>query len=316
MATFLSLGMFFLLSLPQPVLAYRIESLSTVEVKNDFAIGPGKTELFLAPGQTITKELLITNRLGKEMTFKIEIEDFRGSRSPEVAIDLRGAERGPYSLRDYLKPEVREFTLKQGERMVLPIVVALPTDAQPGGLYGAVIVRAEPLASAVVEEAGKAASQVRLVSRLASLFLVRVKGEVKEDTFLKEFAVAKKYYEKSPINFSVLVENNGTVHVNPYGLITITNFLGRTIGEVEIQPFFVLPDSVKLRTVNWERGFLLGRYQAKLALNRGYQDIIDERVVTFWVIPWKILLAALLVIGLLAWFIIWLARNFEFRRKS
>jgi len=298
------------------VLAYQIEDLTDVPVANDFVLGVGKIELWLDPGEKYTRELYITNRIGETMDFKVEIEDFKGSRDPKEAVILLGEEKGPYSLKDYLTPEITEFTLSHGQRMILPVEISIPPDAEPGGLYGSILVSAHPILTPAEVEELKAKGQIKLVSRLSSLFFIRVKGEAKEDGLLKDFKIEKKYYEKGPIPFQILFENNGNVHLAPYGVIEIYNILGKKVDEIELDTWFALPDSLRLREVKWERGLLFGKYTALTSINRGYQDIIDQKAVEFWVIPWKIILAGILAIGLIVWFLIWIAGHFEIRKKS
>lgn len=297
-------------------LAYKIEDLSNVPVANDFVLGGGKIELWMDAGDESTKELMITNRLGRTMDFKIDIEDFKGSRNIEETIVLLGEEKGPYSLRDYLKPEITEFTLNHGQRMILPVKISIPQNAEPGGLYGSVLVTTNPPKTEMEVEKEKAKGGVRLISRLSSLFFIRVKGEVKEEGMLKDFQLEKKYYEKGPIPFQILFENNGNVHLTPYGLIEIRNLLGKKVGEIQLDPWFSLPDSLRLREAKWDREFLFGRYTALASINRGYQDIIDQKSIEFWVLPWKIILAGLVVLVLVIWLFYWIATHFEIRRKS
>ena len=303
----------------QAVFAYEIQDLTNMEEKGDFVLGPGKIELWLTPGEKADKELYITNRLGKTMDFKVHIEDFKGSRDPEQTTLLLGEEKGPYSLRDYLKPEITEFTLKHGERMILPVEISIPEDAEPGGLYGTILISNNPPKSELETEKDTAKGQMRLISQIGTLVFVRVKGDVVEDGFLKEVKtgkIEKKFYEKGPVSFAMLFENNGNVHLNPYGMVEIFNVLGKKVDEVEIKPFFAMPDSLRLAEVKWDKGMLFGRYTALVSINRGYQDIIDQKSVNFWVIPWKIVLAALFGLFLIIWFFRWLIGRFELRRKK
>lgn len=308
--------MFFLSS--TVVQAYVIQDFPGMTIENDFALGPGKTELFLNPGDTVTKELYITNRLGREVEFVIDIEDFTGSRDPKETVVLLGDKRGPYSLRDYLKPELKNFTLKQGQRMIMPVIISIPADAEPGGLYGSVLISAQPAKSASQTEAGKAVGGAKIVTRLGTLFFVRVSGDVKEEGILKKFSAKldKYFFEKGPIPFEVLFENNGNVHLSPYGTIEIKNLLGREVGQLNIDPWFAMPDSLRAREVKWERGFLFGKYTALLKVNRGYGNIVDEMATTFWVIPWKILVLVFAVLFLLVWGMKWLFSNIEIKRKK
>lgn len=316
------IGIFIFFNIPS-VLGYYIENLPATPVMNDIVLGPGKTELWLDPGAKTTKELMITNRTGKTKKFKIEIEDFTGSRDPSVPLILLGEERGPYSLKDFLKLEINEFVLEHGQRMVLPVEILIPEDAEPGGRYGSVLIRTVPMLTEEEIEKEKAKGQIALVNRLGTLFYIRIKGDIKEEGFLKDFKLKdnKKFYEKPLISFQFYFENNGNVHLTPYGIIEIKNFLGKKIDEIELQPGFVLPDSLRLREVKWEKRFLLGRYTAFAFINRGYkdiktrEDIIDQKYLIFWIIPWKIIIGGIIVLFLIIWGFYWITTNFEFRRK-
>ena len=309
-------GLGFFVVQKSQVFAYQIQKLTGTEIKNDFVLGPGKVELFMKPGERVKKEIYVTNRSGKDMTFKVEIEDFRGSRDLDEVTVLLGDEKGPYSLKDYIHPEILNFSLKHGERMILPVEVAIPNNAEPGGLYGSVIITdTTNITKEQKTEKERVKSQTTLISRLSALFFVRVAGDVAEDGSLKSFKTDKNFYEQSPINFEIQYENNGSIHENAYGLIEINNFLGKKVEEIRVDPFFAMPDSIRKRSVEFNRKWLIGRYSATLKLNRGYQDIIDEKTVTFWVIPWKLILLLILVIAFIIWLMKKISSKFEIRKK-
>lgn len=300
------------------VLAYTIEDLGDIEVEGDFTVGPGKSEIYLDPGETTVRNLLITNRLGKEAKFLLITEDFRGDPTGRASVILLGEEKGPYTLKDYLKPEVTEFILKHGERITLPVEIYIPEDAEPGGRYGAVLVsQTSELSDA--ETAEGAGGQVKITARIGALFFVRVKGDVEESGFLEGFQIRgpkKIFYEKGPFIFDVLFRNNGNVHLNPYGVIEIKNLAGRTIEIIEMKPWFAMPDSLRFKEVKFEKINLFGRYTATVKVNRGYSDIIDEKTVVFWVLPWKFIAMGLGVIVLIVLFFWWFSRTFEIKKKK
>lgn len=311
-AIYLGIGFF------SPIFAFEVQKLPNISVADDFTLGPGKIEIFLNPGEKITRTLSITNRLGKAMKFNVGIEDFEGSLTGETAMVLLGGNKGPYSLKNYLKPELTEFTLAHGEKMLLPVEISIPQGIEPGGLYGSVLISSSPLDKRLEEEKEKAKGQVQLIGRIGCLFFVRINGEVDEKGFLEKFDTSnsKKFYQEGPISFSISYRNEGNVHLNPYGLIEIKNLLGKKIGEIEIDPYFAMPKSLRYREVKWERGLGLGIYTATLSLNRGYQDIIDTTKISFWILPWKIILlvfVGFLVLFLLIW---WIAAHFEIRPKN
>ncbi len=296
--------------------AYRLESLPFDDVVGDFVMSPGKVELEIAPGESKTVEISVANRIGKEQTFSIEIEDIRSSNDPKRSVELLGSQTGPYTIKDYIKIPDLEFPLDHAKRAIIPVTISVPPDAEPGGLYGSVLVKT------VTKEANNGSDPRTLpssaiVSRIGSLFFVSIPGAVERGGILQDFSTRNKqtFFNQGPVNFDVVYENQGSVHLNPYGEIRITNLLGEEVGFVELQPWFVLPGSVRLREISWDREVLFGRYQAEVQLNRGYENIIDTAVVSFWVIPWTFVAGGLLSIFLLYFLIRGFFRTFEFKRK-
>jgi hypothetical protein len=310
--------LFFAINL-SPIFAYTIENLQ-LQKEGDFILAPGKIELLVKPGDKYTREFSITNRIGRTMNFNIELEDFRGSDNPEETVVLLGKEKGHYSLKDYIQPEITNFTLNHGQRIFLSIKISIPQDAEPGGLYGSALITTNPPEPQGETEKGKAKGQLKMVSRLGCLLFVRVEGDAKEEGSLKNFRTDKKFYEsaskKNPISFQLFFENKGNVHLNPYGIIEIKNLLGKKVGEIEMEPFFAMPDSIRKREVKWDREWLFGQYTAFAGLNRGYQNIVDQKSLSFWVIPWKLILAGLVILFLTIWFFKWVFGHFEFKRKQ
>jgi hypothetical protein len=298
------------------VSAYTIENLN-IQNQGDIVVGPGKTEVLMSPGDTYTKEMLITNRSGLEKIIDISVEDFQGTNDPNETLQFLGDKKGPYSLKDFVKPEITHINLKNGQRLRLPVVISIPASAAPGGLYGAAMVSASNIeeADASVQD-NSAASKVRVITRIASLFFVRIKGDVFNEGSLKDFRTEKTFYESGPVNFQILSENKGSVYLSPYGTIEIKNILGQKIDERQVDPWFVLPGSTRERIIKWNSDFLFGRYTAKLTMNRGYNDIIDEKTLAFWVIPWKIISIILIGLILIIWFFVWILSHIQWKKDK
>ncbi len=315
----LLLSFVFLLVGAFPIQAAAIEiTNSTVEINDDFVVGPAKTEVFLKPGEKVTKSLSVLNRTDREQLFTVEVEDFTGSKDPNQVVVLLGNDRGPYSLRDYIEPEVNSFKLKSGQRAVMDVVISLPQDAEPGGHYGSVLVSSEPSRS---ENENEFDNTTKTVSRIGVLYFVRIAGKVKEDARLVDFRLEgeKSFYEKGPFNFEVLFENSSSVHLTPSGTIKVKNMIGRTVKELKVDPFFSLPDSLRAAKIAWDGGFAFGRYTAEVNLARGYQespDQTDTMSVSFWVLPWKIVVGLIIVIVIAFFILRKLLRSFEIKRKK
>jgi hypothetical protein len=285
-------------------------------VVGDFVVGPGKIDLTLNPGESKVVLMNVTNRTGEKRKFNLTFEDAAGSRNLEQSIVLLGEDRGPYSIKDYLSVPSKTFILEHNMSARIPVTIRVPRDAEPGGLYGSVLVDTVAIEAKSGDTAGTE-PQSAIVARIGTLFFVTVPGDIARDGALQDFSTIpdKTFYQSSPVRFGILFENLGTMHLAPYGEMRITNLFDEEVGYLELEPWFVLPDSLRLREVSWDREMLFGRYTATVYINRGYDDIVDEMSVTFWVLPWKPVLG--IFAGLFLIFFIFRAffRNFEFKRK-
>jgi hypothetical protein len=290
-----------------------IENLPDKTVYNDFVVGPGKFELNMNPGETRTTEITVSNRLGKNKTFQLEVEDFEGSRDPAQTVVLLDSARGPYSLKDYVQVPFKTFTIGNAERVRIPIIVHIPTDAAPGGLYGSVVISTVTSPTDQTLADGSSAGTSPIITRIGTLYFVRVAGDVKEDGKLTDFSLKDNahFIASGPLDFQMLYEDNGTIHENPYGTISVTNMFGSEVAHMDVEPWFALPNSLRLREVVWDAPFLIGRYVAKAEINRGYGNIIDTKEVTFWVIPWRVILIVFIGLVIIIIAFRWIASKFS-----
>lgn len=297
---------------------YRLKRISGGNKQvGDFVVGPGRIEVELNPGETKVVEINVTNRISDNRTFKLVTEDVAGSEDKDTALVLLGEERGPYSLLDYVSYPNDQFTLNLGDQAYIPVTISVPADAEPGGYYGSVLVQTVRTKDLEAIE-GDAAPRSPVIARIGTLLFIKVKGDENYEGGLSDFSTIddKLWYESGPVNFGVLYENTGNQHVNPYGELRITNIFGEEVGFVEIEPWFVLPKSLRLREITWDREYLLGMYRVELNLNRGYEDVVDTEVIRFWVLPWKFLVAVFGGLFVLIFLIRLFFRTFEFKRKS
>jgi hypothetical protein len=293
---------------------YTSERISgNIEV-GDFVVGPGRTEISVAPGETVIQEISVTNRISSDRTFTLVVDDIMGTADGSSAVVLADGERGPYSIRDYISFPESTFRLELGERARIPITITIPPDAEPGGHYGSIFVTTERVA----DDSGSSVPRSPIIARIGSLFFITIKGESEIGGETKSITTINDdwWYESGPVKFGILYENTGSLHLNPYGEISINNMLGDEVGFVELEPWFVLPKSLRNREVVWDREFLFGRYTATAKVNRGYEDIVDEVSVTFWVLPWKIVGGTFLIIFIIVFGIRAFFRNFQFTRKT
>jgi hypothetical protein len=296
---------------------YPRENLPGKEVYSDFVVGPGKFALEIAPGESKTVEMVVSNRMGEKKRFSFETEDMTGSSDPSQAVVLLGDAQGPYTLKDYIKIPYTQFDLEHGQRARIPVTVSLPPDAEPGGRYGSLVVSIVSNPVSINETSGAKPGSA-IISRIGTLFFVTTPGAIEQDGELTSFETvgAKKFFSTGPIPFGIVMENKGSVHLTPYGEVRLYNMSGNEVGFIELDPWFAMPKSLRLREVSWDRDFLLGRYTAVAKINRGYDNIVDEKSFTFWVVPYDLLIGVF--VGLFTFFLIlyFILTRFEFKRKE
>ena len=290
------------LMLPSAVGAYEFGTFAT-EPNGDFIVGPAKTEIVVAPGETKTHKITVKSRIDGDQNFRVYVRDFVGSSNPSEVISFVDENSGinPYFLSDYLSVEINAFTLGLGESLSFDVTISVPEDAEPGGRYGAVLVSALPDASQP-DGAG-----VSFFTEIGSLLLVRVDGDLDEFGYIEDFTVngkKKGIFFQRPLKFETFFRNAGNVHLIPYGQIVVSNTAGREVSAIPIDAHFSLPDSVRLRSFDWpaedEKIFLIGRYTAELQMYPGYRDVPEVVSITFWYIPIWFVLAFIAFVFLLS----------------
>lgn len=279
-----------------PASAFETKMISGAENLGDFAVNATKIELKMNAGDKKDEQIIVTNRMGKESKFKIEVEDFAASNVPGEVIKLYGKESGPYSLKNYVKPEVSEFTLKAGEQATVNVAVELPADAPAGGLYGSVLVSNVPTAEE--KDSQKVAGQLGLASRIGVLFFVRINGPVQEKGSLLSFSTDSVFYSKEgEVKFNYSYRNEGNVYLSPKGKIDVVNMFGSEVESINVDPFYVLPKSERAMDSVWPGNkFMFGRYTAKIAIDSGYNSSLDTKEVSFWVLPVPVIVIIVLAI--------------------
>ncbi len=282
-STYLTLFVFVFIVACSPVsgLALEVVGNPNTPVEGRFVVGPTKIELNVSPGETGQAIIEIENRTGRTGIYDFSFEDFVGGEEGGSNVVLLGGEAGVFSLRDYISVEESSVVLKHGDRIRVPVSVSIPTGAIPGGKFASFLVSSRLESDLSLNLEGQ--SGAKILGRVGVLFFVTVPGDVKEDGSLQSFRVAKdsKILKGGEAVFQIGFENTGTVHLNPYGVITIRNIVGQVVSRRIVDPWFVLPNSFRTRdiTVSTEKYF--GWYKATLELNRGYDDVVDTGEVNF-----------------------------------
>lgn len=317
---FFAILTFILLTPASTVFAARVEKQNDVPIRNDFPTGPTSFDVEVNPGEVVTKQIQVDNRMGKEQKFEIAVEDFQGSAvDPSQTVLLQAEKEGKYGAKEWIKPEISHFSTQHGERQYLNVTVTVPGNAEPGDHYASVLVSAPPQQNP--ENNDK--PNVVITSRVGVLFFVRVKGEIKKEGKLQSFGVQKRFFEKPPVSFNAVYKNTGTTLLRMEGGVDINNMFGKQVGYIDIKTdrkpgeenaysFNILRDSVRGLQMQWVANkFYFGLYKAKLKLKHQYTDEIETKTVSFWILPWKVVAGILVGIILLFATIRYIRRNVQ-----
>ncbi len=199
-----------------------------------------------------------------------------------------------------------EVTIKAEQTLELPFLIKVPEGAAPGGHYAALMISTKP---AKPSENG----QVQTSQVISALVFLRVTGDITEQAAIRSFRTADYFLSKPETTFEVRIENKGNVHMQPQGEIKIYNMWGSERGTIPINQQTmlgnVLPESVRKFAFEWSSEWSIsdiGRYTAKVTLAYGKEERqFLSSDTAFWIIPWKILLTLVLVIGGLLSVVTW-----------
>lgn len=293
---------------------------------NAVTIIPPNLEFSVQPGETITTKVKLFNESADTLTQYSSVANF-------VAKDETGTpefvtETDVSDLASWMTVEPGPFNLSSGDRLEIPVTIAVPADAEPGGHYAAVFF------SGQAPDAAAQQGQIGIAAKVGSLILVRVAGDISERATIAEFGSdgGETVYNRLPVDFVLRMQNQGNVHVRPTGTITIRNIIGGTTRELVVNPTLgaVLPASTRRFDMTWERtavdektsffkefanewnNFAFGPYTANLVVTYGIaNDKTATATYSFWVLPWRVLLTSVILIILVIWGISWLVGRYN-----
>jgi hypothetical protein len=269
-------------------------------------ISPPVIQLNADPGQTITTQIRVRNVTGGLLIAKGKTDDFGAGTSesgePKLLLDETGATR--FSLK-YWVSGVPDLQLAPQELKTATVTISVPKNAEPGGHFGVVRFTGVPPS---LKETG-----VALSASVGSLILLKVSGAITEKVSLVEFAAGipgtsktqflkKTFFEHGPVGFLVRVKNEGSVHEKAQGSIIVSDTIGKKVMSVAVNSNGgnVLPDSIRRFEQTLGTKQLFGHYTAKLVLTYASGQKLVATT-SFWVIPWKLLLLALIGLIVLVW---------------
>lgn len=258
------------------------------------AINTTRIEITASPGEKVSSSFTFWNGTDEFLPIHLEAMDV-APQDEEGHVTVGGKIPEGNSLKEWLHPELNDFAVAPKQEFQLKFTVDVPTTADPGTHYGALLVATAPVA-------GGAGAAIQ--TKIGPIILVKVLGSVIEKLTLESFTTPR-FRESPPIVLEVRFKNEGTVHEAPTGDIEVRNMFGALVATGTLPQLNVLPGAILKLDASVGEGLWLGRYTIFLRVRYGGDDDeLDAQIIT-WVVPWRTQgWKVLLMLGLLTWVIV------------
>ncbi|MEI8361026.1 MAG: hypothetical protein WCG01_02775 [bacterium] len=267
------------------------------------SISPPLYKVNLNPGEAWGSVVKVINNNPYEMMVYAQVLDFKSGEQGGVEfiknnLSDQATSTDKFALSQWVNITSEPVRIPAFGSQDVQFTIATPANASPGGHYAAIMVGTEP-----PDNTG-GGSNIKVSSKLASLILARVSGDVIEKGDIKEFSVGKSVSADLKADFNVIFENSGNTHLQPKGEISITNIFGQKRATIMVnnQADYgnVLPNSVKRWQFNWQGDsslFDAGLMKADLLMTYG-GDTKESlvRTIYFWTFSMK---PTLIVLGVI-----------------
>lgn len=292
----------------------------------NLTLSPTFINLATDPGKAVSSQLRVTNNNAFTENLKFEVAKYQvgsgGERLNIVPLES-GDEFGKW-----VKFQDDEFEISSNQTRTLKFTISPPSDAALGYYYAFIIRR-------VTEQQGGATTSVTGAPAFTTVLEVR-SPNAKKELQLVSFSTDKSFYEYLPTTFNITFKNTGNLHIVPQGNVFIDQGGKKEIAILKINEGQgnILPGAVRTYTASWDDGMLVrvpklkdgkeqrddkgrvvyetktdfakadrfrvGSYKANLlaVYDNGQRDIPLESNLSFWVFPWKIVGAGLVILVL------------------
>lgn len=255
-------------------------------------ISPPIFEITLKPQESAKYTIRVTNPTKNLIELYPSSMDFASSGEGGQPTFLPANETSNrFSMANWITFETSKIALLPEQVVEFNFQISVPEDAEPGGHYGVVFLATEP------PKTEGSTSHISLSSKVGSLLLVKIPGDINEKGSVEEFSTPWFYFSP-PVNITAFIRNSGNIHFRPDGEITIKDWKGKDLERISINPLKgnVLPDSRRKFEIKWDSEkepfwkIPIGRFSANLRLAYGQSEQTLDSKVYFWIIPWWIII--------------------------
>ncbi|MGH7142313.1 MAG: WxL protein peptidoglycan domain-containing protein [Candidatus Saccharimonadales bacterium] len=275
---------------------------------NGMRVSPVVTNLIINAGQTQIVPIYVQNVTSAPLKLQVIINDFvaGNNENGQPQLLLNANQSNPtHGLKKFITP-ISDITLQPNVQKTVNVDIVIPAGTAGGGYYGAV--RFAPVTSG-------GNTNVSLTASVASLILVKVPGNIKDDLQLSSFSVKQDGNGSSQAFFSgnknlivtAKFQNFGNVQEQPFGKILLEQG-GKELASYAINNTTpagnVLPSSIRQFNVNLgNKVGTIGKYTVLGNFGYGSSGQLISGSTTFYVVPVLLIIVIIIVILIILFFI-------------
>ncbi|MDL2341801.1 MAG: hypothetical protein QFB87_01845 [Patescibacteria group bacterium] len=307
-----SLGVL-IISLLLPAVTSAASTTSLPDAGLSLEVSPSPIVLTIKPGESKSVDVKIFNAGSAAENLKIGLQNFSINKSNSTVTLQKGV---PPEVSDWVKFSLANFSIKSGERITETVTIKVPASAGFSYNFAMVISRQTPPKAV--------AGQSAVVGSVAIFTLLNIdRPDAVRKLVVDSLTTDKHYYEYLPATLKLKLRNDGNSLLLPGGnaYIQRKGTSATPISVLAVNPgnLYLLPGITREYQFTWKDGlpayvtsqtainvaperhlewnwrnshFRIGKYVAKVVIvyDNGRRDVPVETEVSFWVLPWKLLL--------------------------
>ncbi len=243
----------------------------------EMKLTPSILEVDTNPGENSMKTIKFTNE--SELSFFVSVG------STTYSVDRYGSPNyetimADFDTEEWIKVEPIEFVIEADSEREVDIEISTPENASPGSHLATIMFK--PTFPAEYFTADSA----RVTHQIGAILAINVydgnQGK-NSNIEIKDFNTQKYSDNPKAVQFNIMLKNSDVYYHKIEGEIKVTNILGKTVKNVEIERLTVHPEMERIITRELEEELGFGRYTAVLNLECEEEELQKKNV--FWIYP-------------------------------
>ncbi len=291
----------------------------------NLSISPTFVNLVTDPGEKVSSQFTITNENSFTEKYKLSLIKYEVADGGQSITIADVPKDDPFAT--WITFSDKQVTVAANQKKTIRFSITPDKDATLGYYYGILVERQK-------ENLPNDQTAVTAASAFSVILEINTPNAKRELSFV-DFKTDTLFYEYLPVNFNITVKNTGNIHIVPIGNVFVDWGKTNDMAVLDANPGRgnILPQSTRTFSVGWDNGlitrvpkieagkpildknnkpvyttkvdtnkplgtFRIGKYTANMLLiyDNGLRDVPLEAQVSFWVVPWRMILACLALV--------------------